>query len=721
MIEKIFNYVNSYYSEDNEKYIIKNIKDPFQSNKFNLNRSFTKKQKFSILKIYYQFIQNLSSNNSLKISNNKSTKLIFDTIFKTMTVNKNSNFDYLGNIDIFLDHEDSDKKSNNIYCANYAFDYDYNSEINETTIFFINKNKLKDEDLKKTIYRNFTEDDDELEEIINKQNDNNNKLKKYIKQIINFSKKRFFVFSINKIWPDKSRHQNLILIDKKNKTIEYYEPHGTSVKIYNSNKIFKSLFDDLKYKFISSDEYQKKFDIQYKFSDIDEGYCVLYCVWYGFLRINNPDIDRKKIIEYMINSYVEVDCIHIFNKIQNIIKKHNIDFFIKLNDDNDEIYNLKNHNFIKLFSSKIDDKTLIIGKINNFLNKIKKYISDYKEIEKRIKDSNKEELENGNLDWQKNIEPFLKEFTEEIYNINLSNDPKCNTLFIKDFEHKLLNLMYTFTEFIYNFFKFMHEKNLKWVNLNIDKLYKKIKNISKTKYKKIISERINHMENVDSYFNFYLKEELKKFGSENMIWFDKVKDGNLFSKGYLERFKNYLKSFIYTDYFEIDPNIHNAFFLINDLGFNNIFKNKYIPYFTFINLYLKENSLSLETSDNIKKFIDINSYDNLNDDISINGYFMMTNFLILLNKLNDNEKYNLVEFLHVKALNYFKENELYDYKIRYSDDLYFSIDTNFKKKKIFSGKPIENLIPKNEYKKRFKENPIKFITQRKKEIVLSIK
>ena len=71
-------------------------------------------------------------------------------------------------------------------------------------------------------------------------------------------------------------HANLILIDKENSTVEYYEPWGSYVTIDNLNilkDIFPSDFD------FETSDYGKEIGVQSKFREIDNGYCLLYCVW----------------------------------------------------------------------------------------------------------------------------------------------------------------------------------------------------------------------------------------------------------------------------------------------------------------------------------------------------------------------------------------------------------------------------------------------------------
>ena len=275
-------------------------------------------------------------------------------------------------------------------------------------------------------------------------------------------------------------HANLILIDKENSTVEYYEPWGSYVTIDNLNilkDIFPSDFD-----FFETSDYGKEIGVQSKFREIDNGYCLLYCVWYAFLRINNPDTNRDNIIDYMLNSNVEVDFINIFNKIKNIFIKYDLDYYMP---GKNGMINIKDYNFIdfnKDYYDTSDDKTFEVTNIKKFIENLKLSLQDDKIFAEVIINVN------PNKDYNKDISKFKDKLENTLDNINLSNDSKCNTYFIKDFLNKILNVLYTFTHFIYNYSKLMNEKHKKWVSKNLDNLEKdKIKGFfdySVTNYKK---------------------------------------------------------------------------------------------------------------------------------------------------------------------------------------------------------------------------------------------
>lgn len=123
-------------------------------------------------------------------------------------------------------------------------------------------------------------------------------------------KKARFIFFTFIIMPDEKEeitHANIIVIDLIKKTIERFEPFGhtsSNKKILEQidelfkNKILGKLdLDD--YSYISPSKISPRLGIQYK-ADSYNGMCITISMMYLHLRILNPDIKQRKIVNYLL-------------------------------------------------------------------------------------------------------------------------------------------------------------------------------------------------------------------------------------------------------------------------------------------------------------------------------------------------------------------------------------------------------------------------------------
>jgi len=96
-------------------------------------------------------------------------------------------------------------------------------------------------------------------------------------------------------------HENFIIIDKKLKIAEHFEPHGyiLSEPNYNLPELYQTLtmfFDDFGYEFLQPNETCPLFSFQhieeqYKSTVKDVGgYCAVWSYFYADIRMANPDI-----------------------------------------------------------------------------------------------------------------------------------------------------------------------------------------------------------------------------------------------------------------------------------------------------------------------------------------------------------------------------------------------------------------------------------------------
>jgi len=100
-------------------------------------------------------------------------------------------------------------------------------------------------------------------------------------------------------------HANMLIIDKVNKTIERFEPHGS--KVYNSLDItieYYFLYEGIIDKYIPPKSYctagPQAFQCKslLEMSDRDKrvgGYCLAWTLWYTDIRLSYPDLSLKEL------------------------------------------------------------------------------------------------------------------------------------------------------------------------------------------------------------------------------------------------------------------------------------------------------------------------------------------------------------------------------------------------------------------------------------------
>ena len=131
--------------------------------------------------------------------------------------------------------------------------------------------------------------------------------------------KRFYIMPmgilINAI--NKS-HSNMLIYDSKTKSLERFEPHG-SIKISKYNgikldtKILNTFRKNMGYSFVRKYYTPIDFCPSISFQTLESynkekkkgdpgGFCAAWSYWYANLRLSNPDIDRKEIIDRAIST-----------------------------------------------------------------------------------------------------------------------------------------------------------------------------------------------------------------------------------------------------------------------------------------------------------------------------------------------------------------------------------------------------------------------------------
>ena len=150
---------------------------------------------------------------------------------------------------------------------------------------------------------------------------------KYNKKIFNFIRhniKKDFIFIIVSVIHSKGLHANILIIDNIYKTIELFEPHGSSGRYYNDidiHKKFKSFFlkefrkeVSLKYEYYSPIDYQNINDFQnieshslYVYKNFNEvfGFCLAWVFWYLEHRIINKNVKNYILIKKLRNKIIK--------------------------------------------------------------------------------------------------------------------------------------------------------------------------------------------------------------------------------------------------------------------------------------------------------------------------------------------------------------------------------------------------------------------------------
>ena len=149
----------------------------------------------------------------------------------------------------------------------------------------------------------------------------NTNLKKSIKKLLKDDKIDFIYIKLTLIPNSTSTHANLLLYNKKENILERFEPYGSNdlldqdklnefieklaKKIFNKKVKYinpKLFMNDTKFQLISSDS-----DPDNKKQGDPAGYCLAWTFWYLELRLNNPDVDSKILVENALKKIINRD------------------------------------------------------------------------------------------------------------------------------------------------------------------------------------------------------------------------------------------------------------------------------------------------------------------------------------------------------------------------------------------------------------------------------
>ena len=105
-------------------------------------------------------------------------------------------------------------------------------------------------------------------------------------------------------------HENMLVIDPRRKEVEHIDPHGSKYMTYsNYVKVNARIEKDVRhlclllfpgYKYINRSDisdFQAKLN-EHFVNSIHGGTCVVWSLWYAYLRLSNPDESRVNILRY---------------------------------------------------------------------------------------------------------------------------------------------------------------------------------------------------------------------------------------------------------------------------------------------------------------------------------------------------------------------------------------------------------------------------------------
>ena len=192
-----------------------------------------------------------------------------------------------------------------------------------------------------------------------------------MKKCLESSKIRFIFIKLTLIPSANGTHANILVYDKIKNVLERFEPYGIIPYIDSDNldlfieKIgIECINKDIKYikpqdMFLSLGPQVISDDSNYNIKKLGDpnGYCLAWTFWFLEMRINNPDITSKEIMENNIGDIIKSNSIKTNKLFINFIRNYAADldkaknkFMLNANIDINSIYdlNLGNDNLEKL-------------------------------------------------------------------------------------------------------------------------------------------------------------------------------------------------------------------------------------------------------------------------------------------------------------------------------------------------------------------------------------
>ena len=143
--------------------------------------------------------------------------------------------------------------------------------------------------------------------------------------------KRLVPISLEIVVPNVGTHANVIIIDTKKKTVELFEPHGARSNESELESISRAYFKVSKnvhkfvrmnlpeFTYIPPSKYEPEDGLQVRL-DAFSGLCVTWSILYLHYRILNPDLNPKKLMEYLDKTFTIKKILRYTRYVEEVLK-----------------------------------------------------------------------------------------------------------------------------------------------------------------------------------------------------------------------------------------------------------------------------------------------------------------------------------------------------------------------------------------------------------------
>lgn len=142
---------------------------------------------------------------------------------------------------------------------------------------------------------------------------------------------RLVPISLEIVVPNVGTHANVIIIDTKKKTVELFEPHGARSNESELESISRAYFKVSKnvhkfvrmnlpeFTYIPPSKYEPEDGLQVRL-DAFSGLCVTWSILYLHYRILNPDLNPKKLMQYLDKTFTVKKILRYTRYVEDILK-----------------------------------------------------------------------------------------------------------------------------------------------------------------------------------------------------------------------------------------------------------------------------------------------------------------------------------------------------------------------------------------------------------------
>ena len=142
---------------------------------------------------------------------------------------------------------------------------------------------------------------------------------------------RLVPISLEIVVPNVGTHANVIIIDTKKKTVELFEPHGARSNQSELESISRAYFKVSKnvhkfvrmnlpdFTYIPPSKYEPEDGLQVRL-DAFSGLCVTWSILYLHYRILNPDLNPKKLMEYLDKTFTVKKILRYTRYVEEVLK-----------------------------------------------------------------------------------------------------------------------------------------------------------------------------------------------------------------------------------------------------------------------------------------------------------------------------------------------------------------------------------------------------------------